>query len=254
MKKTHLFLALMLSSGLLFTSCNKDEEEEETPDPTPTAAPSNPIPAPAGANGAFVAVETVTYVSTPLGEISQNVGLGVAVYGDLATPTYSDCGTVSLNGNGLTKQSTNNAYIYTPAATDVDGIDFGSGINWTCGGNSSTGAPSFNYTPSNPLPPSPNYNGSTSIGRTADFSVSSSVSLVSADSVIYNLVSSAKTISKVVSGNTGTVTFSAAEMGTLSTGSGYLQIVPYNIESSTIGGKVMYFINETVLTKQVTFN
>lgn len=245
---------LLLMAGALFSACNKDEDEEDTtPDPTPAAAPSNPIPAPVGANGAFVAIQTANYITTPLGTIYQPLGVGVSVYGDLAASSFQDAGTVTLNTKALTKQS-NNSYVYTPAAADVTGIEYDSGVNWSVGGNSSTGAPQFAHTVSNSMPSGPNYTGSTTIARNAAFTLSSSEAISGADSVIFNLISPSGSVMKTVAGGTNAVTFSAAEMGGLGAGQGYLQIVPYNIESAVYSDKTLYFINETVLTKSVTFN
>lgn len=254
MKKASKYFVFLLMASVLFTSCNKDEEEEDTtPDPTPVAAPSNPIPAPAGANGAFVAIQTVNYISTPLGTIYQPLGIGAALYGDLSTSTFQDAGAITLNTNALTKQS-NNTYVYTPAATNVTGIEFDGGISWTVGGNSSTGAPQFNHSAAKQMPTGPNYTGSTTIARNAEFTLSSSEAIVNADSVIFQLISPSGNVTKTVAGGTNAVTFTAAQMGALGAGQGYLQIVPYNIEPATYSGKTFYFINEAVLTKSVTFN
>lgn len=254
MKKASKYFVLLIMASVLFTSCNKeDEDEDTTPDPTPAAAPSNPIPAPAGANGALVAIQTANYISTPLGTIYQPLGIGVAVYGDLSASTFQDAGAITLNTNALTKQ-TNNSYVYTPSATNTTGIEFDSGINWTVAGNSGSGAPQFSHSAAKQMPTGPNYTGSTTIARNSEFTLSSSVSIANADSVIYQLISPSGNVLKTVPGGTNSVTFTAAEMGGLGAGQGYLQIVPYNIEPATYGGKTFYFINEAVLTKSVTFN
>jgi hypothetical protein len=43
-------------------------------------------------------------------------------------------------------------------------------------------------------------------------------------------------------------------MTSLTAGGGYVQIAPYNISAQTIDGKQVYLVNESVTTKQVTFN
>jgi hypothetical protein len=252
MKKRYFF-ACMLAGITIFTSCDK-EEEEETPE-TPTAAtPANPIPAPSSADGALVAIQTANYINAPfVGEIYQPIGVGVAVFGNLSGSTFVDCGSVTANGFGLTKQS-NGTYVTVPSASSAQGIDFSDDVSWVVAGNSSTSVPAFNHSPSNPMPSGPKYTGATSIGRTSEFTLSSSIAITGADSIIYNVISPTVTVSKTVAGSVGSVTFSATEMGTLTAGSGYVQIVPYNLSSQQFGGKTYYFINESVCTQSVTFN
>lgn len=252
MKKKYLFLC-MLAGLTVFTSCSKDEEEETTDVPT-AAVPANPMPIPGAADGALVAIQTANYITAPfIGEIYQPVGVGVAVFGDLIGGTYSDCGSVTANSIGLTKQ-TNSTYVYIPTATAAQGIDFSDDVSWVVTGNSGTSVPAFNHSPSNAMPSGPKYTGATSIARTSAFSLSSAIEITGADSVIYNVISPNKTITKTVEGSIGSVTFSAAEMGTLGTGNGYVQIVPYSLSSQQFSGKTYYFINESVCTQSVTFN
>lgn len=253
MKKRFLFM-ILLAGLTVVSSCKKDEEEEEIPE-TPTAtAPSNPIPAPSSAFGALVAVQTATYVDAPfVGEIYQPVGVGVAVFGNLSAPAYVDGGAISVNGTALTKQS-NNSYINTPGVTNPQGIDFGDDVNWNVGGNSTTEVPAFTHNPTNPMPSGPKYTGATTIGRTSDFTLISAIAITGADSIIYNVISPTATLTRIVDGTVGSVTFTAAEMGTLGAGNGYVQIVPYSLSFQTFGGKTIYFVNESVCTKSVTFN
>ncbi len=245
---------LSLSMAVLvgFSSCKKDEEPEPVT-PTPTAAaPANPIPAPSGADAALVAVHTATYITAPfVGEIYQPIGFGVGVFGNLTTGAYVSAGAVTLNTNALTAQS-NQSYVFTPSQTSPTGVDFSSGVNWTVAGGN--GYAAFNHTTNNEVPSGPKYTGSTTIARNADYTLSSSIAILSADSVLFNVISPTATLTKVKAGNVSSCTFSAAEMGTLGAGSGYVQIVPYNYESATYGGKVIYFINESVSTNSVTFN
>lgn len=242
---------LLLAGTVCLSSCKKDEEEEEEPS-TPTAAvPANPIPAPSGADGALVAIHTATYIDAPfVGEIYQPIGVGVAVFGNLSASTFVNAGTVSLNSNNLAAQS-NNTYVYTPSATSVSGIDLSNNINWSVSGANGFGA--FTASPSNEIPSGPKYSGATTISRTAAFTLSSSTQIISADSTIFSVISPTNTLMKIVAGNVQSVEFSAAEMGTLGAGSGYVQITPYNYELQTLGGKQIYLINEAVNTTGVTF-
>jgi hypothetical protein len=245
---------LLLSMAVLvgFSSCKKDEEPEPEPNTPTAAAPANPIPAPIGADAALVAIHTSTYITAPLvGEIYQPIGFGVGVFGDLAAGTYVSAGAVNLNTKALTAQS-NQSYVFTPNQTAPTGVDFSSGANWTVAGGN--GFAAFNHSTMNEVPSGPKYSGATTIARNAEFTLSSSIAILSADSVIFNVISPTVTLTKVRAGNISSCSFTAAEMGTLGAGSGYVQIVPYNYESATYGDKQIYFINESVSTSTVTFN
>ena len=241
---------MLLASSMVLSSCKKDEEEEDPIVPT-AATPSNPIPAPTGADGALIAVHTANYITAPfVGEIYQPIGLGVAVFGDLVAGTYVNAGTVSLNGSAFTAQS-NQSYTYTPSQTDVTGLDLSGAISWNVTGGS--GFSSFTASPNNEMPSGPKYSGATTIPRNAAFTLSSSTQILSADSIIFSVISPNGSVLKTVAGNVSSVEFTAAEMGGLGAGSGYIQIAPYNIEAQVIGGKQIYLINESVNTTSVTF-
>lgn len=248
--KNLLLLSLAVAIG--FSSCKKDEEPEPEPDTPTAAAPANPIPAPQGADAALVAIHTATYITAPfVGEIYQPIGFGVGVFGNLATGAFVNAGAVTLNSKSLSPQS-NQTYVFSPGATEPTGIDFSSGANWTVAGGN--GFAAFNHSTTNEVPSGPKYTGSTTIARNAEYTLSSSIAILSADSVIFNVISPTVTLTKVLPGNISTCSFTAAEMGTLGAGSGYVQIVPYNFEYATYGGKQIYFINESVSTNSVTFN
>jgi len=252
MNKKFLFiLSVAVVAG--FSSCKDDEEDPPPPAPV-VAAPANPNPAPTDAFGALVAIKTANYVDVPFfGTVNQAIGVAVGVFGDLTTATYVDAGTVSSNGSSLTKQ-TNSSYIYTPAAALPTGIDYGDDVSWNVTGNTTTGVPAIVVSPVNQMPSDPNYAGSATLGRTSDFTLSSSVAITGADSVIFSVIGNGVSLLKTKAGSEQSAVFTAAEMATIPVGNGYIQIVPYNISSSIIEGKKIYFVNETVITKSVTFN
>ncbi len=253
MKLTTRLILFLVAGNMVLSSCKKDKEEE-TPTPTPTpAAPGNPNPAPDSAFGALVAIQTSNYITVPLvGEINQPIGVALGVFGNLITPAYVDAGTVSVNASALTKQS-NGSYVFTPSGTATTGIDFGDEVHWIASGNATTSVPAIDVMVSRPVPTGPKYSGATSIPINAAFTLSSSVTIADADSIYYSVIGNGATVQKVVDGNVQSVTFSAAEMTSLGAGGGYVQIAPYNISSQLISGKRIYFVNESVATKSVTF-
>lgn len=249
MKKT-IFPLLIFALVAGVSSCKKDKEEEEELETPAAVTPSNPVPAPSDADGALVGVKTVTYMSNPfMGEIVTEMGVAVAMFGNLSDGTFVDAGSVSVNSKALTKQS-NNSYVYTPSALDLTGIDYDDQPVWSIAGNSTVAG--FEHEVNRSFPTNPNYNGSEKISTGASFELSSTVQL-SADSVMFILAGPSNTVSKTLAGPASKVTFSADEMGSLGKGTGFLQLVPYNITSATINAKKYYFINESVFTKSVTF-
>ena len=255
--KTNLFIKIAIVSAVMtLASCDKEEEETPTPVTPPAAsAPATINPAGSDAFGALIALQTANYIAVPfLGEINQPVNTGVAVFGNLSGGTYVDAGNVTINTKALTKQ-TNNYYIYTPAATDPLGPDLSDNVTWNVTGNSGNSVPALNNViPSQSFPVAPKYDGVTSIPRNAAFTVSSTILITGADTTYFSLFSPTTSLQKRVAGDVQSVTFTAEEMATLGAGTGYVQIAPYSMSSQTFDGKKIYFVNESVVTKSVTFN
>lgn len=247
---TKLILMAIAAAGT-FASCNKDEA---TPTPTPT--PSTPVSSGAATptyttgDGAIVALMTRTSTSTPMGSVDLDLGTGVAVFGNLSAGTYSDAGKITLNGKELAKQ-TNNSYVYTPAATDPTGIDLSSNITWV------VTTPSFTYNANGStgrgMPDADRIAGTyTSVSSSADFTLAVNGSVTNADSVYFQINGSKKSILKREAGTVKSVTFTAAEMGTLgSVTGGSVTICPWNHQLRTLGGKSIHVINELALSRVI---
>lgn len=249
---TKLILLAIAAAGT-FASCNKDEA---TPSPTPTPTPSTPVssgaatPTYTSGDGAIIALVTRTSTSTPLGPVDFDLGTGVAVFGNLSAGTYTDAGKITLNGKELGKQ-TNNSYVYIPAMTDATGIDLSSNITWV------VTTPSFTYNANGStgrgMPVAGKISGSyTSVSTSADFTLAVDGSISNADSVYFQINGSKKSILKREAGSVKSVTFTAAEMGTLGavTG-GSVTICPWNHQLKTLGGKSIHVINELALSRVI---
>jgi hypothetical protein len=250
-----LFL-LAITAIVIFASCTK-EEAKTTPTPTPTPSPTpaaTPSPTYTTGDGAIVALVTRTSTTTAVGTFDVDLGTGVAVFGNLSAGTYTDAGTVTLNGKTLEKQS-NGSYVFIPGATNPTGIDnLDTKIEWT------VGTPSFTYNavPSagRGMPTAGAMAGTyTSVDTKSDFTVGISGSLVGADSVYYQMSGpSGKYALKRVSGTTKSVTFTAAEMKDLGTGvGGSIVIAAFNHQLKTFSGKSVHVINELALSRVVEF-
>ncbi len=262
MKKPIYLLLLVFMSGLMFSlsSCDRNEDEvpETTPTPTPApppaqaTPPSNPTPTPTDANGVLVAVKSISSVTVPIvGPQKIETGIPVALFFD--TPnTYLDAGVVSCNSINLTKQ-TNNSYVYTVDATTPTGVSYSSGVTWSVEGNTSTGVPAINHSPTIPFPVLDSIAGNISkVTKANGVTIAATNTITGADSVIFGVYAPNGGVVQVTkSGNISSHTFSSADLNGLSTGNGYIQIAAYSIGDKTVGGKKYYFIKEAVFTKMV---
>lgn len=264
MKNTLLILSILLI-GL--ASCKKqgctdplaenydDKAQEDNGSCTyavPTAAAPEPIlPAYTGEYGALVGIKTVTSTTTPVGTFDTELGTAVAVFSQNGGTSFQTAGTISVatgTTNTLTLSS-NNAYVYIPTVTDITGIDFSGSQTWNGTGGT---WPSFTATTNQ---------GFATVGTitsgevflSATYNLTSS-GVTDADSIYYAVYGPSGSKVILEAGTTSSHTFSVADLSTLGTGSGFIQITAIKYESQTIGGRPYYIINETVRTKQVNIN
>ncbi|CAN5386146.1 hypothetical protein BH11BAC2_BH11BAC2_25310 [soil metagenome] len=242
---------LMLCAGIVsLSACKKDDSSSPTP-----AGPNN-IPVISTANGVLVAVKTNTWITFPVvGTVNQPVGIPVAVFYDAAgSSTLVDAGTVNCEDSLLSKQS-NSSYLFTQSAYNSTGVDFNTGNSkWVVTGNTSTGVPAVNFTTTIGFPVIDSISNTGTVSTSASLTLSSSGAIMNADSIIYTVSGTKGQLQKTTSGGIASVTFTAAEMGTVGKGSGSLTIAPYRFQPKTIDSKLYYFINETVSTKVITLN
>lgn len=245
-----LFLIALATIGTL-ASCSKADPVTPTPTPTPTP-PSSAASTPSYAtgDGAIVALITRTTTNTPIGAVDFDLGTGVAVFGSLSSTTYNDAGKVTLNGKELTKQS-NNAYVYTPSAADVTGIDLDGAINW------SVTTPSFTYNAGSGtgrgMPNATAIAGTyTTVDANAAFTLELSGGVSNADSVYFQINGPSKSILKRMSGSTTSVTYTADEVKSLGKSVGCsVTIAPWNHQQKTLGGKIIHVINELAISRTI---
>lgn len=225
--------------GLLAISCSKDEVPNE---------PSNNADSSSFqfGDGTLVAVRSETLQSTPIGDMTINIGTAVAAFS--AGSNYSilaEAGTVKVNGEALQK-SDNNAYVFTPGLTLPTGIEYGNSVEWSVAGNSSNGIPSFNHTFSGGFPTVGSISSGANVSKSG-FTLAIE-SVTNADSVYFMV----NEVYKSLPGNTTSYTFTSAELSSLTTGQGIVSVAAWRYGTSQYGGKSYYFINETVKQKTVT--
>ncbi|HAW52152.1 MAG TPA: hypothetical protein DCX54_07475 [Flavobacteriales bacterium] len=245
-----LIAIAILSLSMLTVSCNKDKDDTTptTPTvPTPPPAPESPSIEFTDGNGTLSAVITRTFQKVPLfGFVPVDFGVAVAVfYDDPTSGVFLDAGTVMCEGFELTKQ-TNNSYVYVPSKTNTVGIDYSIGtVSWDVTGAGTV--PPNNFTNYNYFPEVGKISSETTINKSKDY-VLSSTSVSNSDSVIFMIGG----IYHTAAGATSSYTFTASELSKLNAGINYVQVTAYNVYSDASSGKTYYYVNETVVTEQVT--
>ncbi len=244
MKK--IFLAL--TSGVLFFAACDKKVTLPTNNNNATAA-ATPTPAPASGDGFLVAIYTVNNTVVAGIPVNTTFGTGVAGFGNLASGTYNDAGTVSLAGKVFTKNA-NNTYVYTTSVNDITGIDMSGTLQWNVAGGN--GTPAFTHdATAQGLPTSGDLSSFTSINSDNDFTLSTVSGVNNADSVYFQISGANGTVLKRMGPNTSAATFTSAELKTLGKGTGTVVIAPWNLNTTTISGKMIHVINETALTRVV---
>lgn len=248
MKNPKLLLLLTLISFAMI-ACNPEDLLPDDNTTTPAAVP-NPTPTFTDADAVLAGIQTLSYQSANGYEFSVAVDVAVAAFFNTSS-TYYPAGLVSINTNDL-EMNDNNSYTSVSAtSTNID-LDLGSsGNTWSVAGSSNV--PTFSHTTSRGMPSDVKFSAEITKVNTAN---NLNVAIVSApsvcDSILYLVAGENKTVSKIVANTVTNVDFSASELNGLS-GTGVVQVAPYNFEFSEESGKKIYYINEKVITSQVEF-
>ncbi len=246
--------ALLAFVLLAAFACEKTEETTENPENN-----NNP-PAPAitinGTDAVLIAIQTSSTTEVPI------IGTTVFVTGT-ASATFFDGngGTTALNagkvecvGEELTNQ--NNAYFYQPSQNNPSGLSFGATVGWSVAGNGAV--PAINEVYNKEVPEIGNVNGvGADVDRTSELTISFDpnnmhTDISDADSIMFNVFDKdGKLLSQTKATTQTSATFTAAEMGTLAEGFGFVQIAAYNFEVKDYSGYKVAFINQGANTKTV---
>lgn len=235
--KKHVFTAAMIAL-IGFTSC------EETEDILPTEPQQNSsastTPTFSDADAVLVGINSTT---TNQG-INLVIGTAVGVFYD--NGNFVSAGDVSVNNNKLSRQS-GNTYVFTPGILSPTGIDFSSGSNWNVAGGN--GFAAFDYSYTRDFPTISAISSSETVSKSSDYTLAVN-SITDSDSVIFVLGN----LTHIAAANTKSHTFTVNDMSNLSTGSSVATVAPYNYLARTEGGKKVYYINESVVSKVITIN
>lgn len=247
MKHAHSIILLGFATLIAVTACKK--EESSTPDGSGGGSSSstpNTVPFYADADGVMAAVRVFTTQSTPIGPVDVTIGSATAVFTTDDFSSFVDVGGVSCNGEVLTRQS-NNSFVHVPSATQPTGIDLTSSneVNWQVAG--ANGFPGFQRNIAGPYPTVGPLSSDATVVRADGYTLSTGT-VLGADSVIFTLGQLVRTFA----GNTTSCTFSATELGALSTGTSIAQIVGYTSSNEVIDGKRIYFVKQASRSRSVT--
>lgn len=247
MKYSMRFLTLFLfASFALFTACDKDEDDVIPTPENPTTEETIPsTPQFSDADGSLWAVNSVTVTSVAGFEIETNIGIAVGAFntdGDFGN--LVDVGTVSVDGNNLTRNM-NNSYTLTPSQTNPTGIEYDDDVEWLVSGGA--GFSAFPYTSSIAWPTASEITSGATVSKSSGYQLT--VNTVSnADSVLFMVGG----VNKTISGNATSCTFSASDLSGLSNGSSVVTVAPYASEPHNVDGKIIFIGKEAVRTQTVT--
>lgn len=267
-KLKSLIISACILTTLSFSSCNKIKEKL-TPKPD-SSVPSATLPSfGSGIDGALVSVRVFfSYdvskfspvpLPLPVPPVDIETETATALFGNLATGSFENAGTVSVNSHNLDKLS-NNSYVAT--AFDYEksdfSLDFSSGSNWIVSGSGSI--PAFTYNHADAFP---TYSGKSSMPETASSATGLTFSLTgisNADSIYVVLIGShaGTPIIKRLGKTATSVSFSSGEVSSAGTTSGkatgMLQVCPFRVKMETINTKQYALIKEYCATKSITIN
>ncbi|MCS5489411.1 hypothetical protein [Algoriphagus limi] len=250
--KLKFFKILFLATAILWvgTSCNNDDDEPQQ------QTQANPIPTPGDADGILAAIKAKSNLpsGTPnvpgISDILLDVANANFYSSSGGNSSLVNVGDVSLNDFPL--QNLNNTYVND--FTDVTlGINSGQNNDWVVAG--ANGFDGFTHTTGKVMPGVVRFTASIP----DDISISGDVSLSiesipsNVDNLLWVISDGNEVVTKEA--RSTSVTFSSSELsGLRSTSQGIVQVAAYNTESRTVGGKKIYFINETVDSKFVSLN
>ena len=226
-------------------------EPEPEPEPEQAPEPTNPQPQPDSADAVFIALKTVTYAANPLGgSIETPIGLPVAFA--LNGDNFDEMGTVKCEGSELDKQD-NNSYVFIPSTTDATGVTYSGDIDWEISGGAGLDAHTKSSDGTFPSGLELTTETNATVSTSSSFTLSTTGSISDADSVIFAVHGTSKSVLHTVAGTESSYTFTADEMGSVGAGFGYIQVAAYRVaESEMVGSKKVYYLNETVNTTVVT--
>lgn len=249
--RTSIFslLSVILIASFSLTSCSKSDDTDPNNNNNSSGGVTITVK---DSYGVLAAITSISYTTVAGITVPVTTNTAVAVFNASAgSTTYVDAGSVTLNGQALTKNS-NNAYVYDNLTSPLSFPP----ITWNVAGSGSV--PAINYTDDKAMPTYSGYESLPStISKATGFTVTLGSSVTKADSV-YVLVTdaSAKVVLKRLGGSASEAVFTSSDLSALgNTSVGMIQVVPWNFKVEDFNDKPYYFVNETAYSKiGVTIN
>ncbi|MEJ5302233.1 MAG: hypothetical protein HPY80_01070 [Bacteroidales bacterium] len=230
MRKINVLLLVILAVSQILVSCSKDEGGDNG-GPTQPNNPSG-FNVPDGI-GVLAAIKLTTITPIPgMGNYEVTTATGTAWFGTIGSSSGNDAGTVKLNNQALTWQSTGGVYIGNFQTSFPP-------VSWEVSGSASVPAFTKNITA-----PFPEFSGDLPENPTtsSDLTINLGGKVSNADSVIA-VVAGNTAVMKVVSAGTNQVTFNKSQLGNLGT-IRQISVNAVKYLPETIEGKKIWFILE----------
>lgn len=249
-KVSQILIATIFIS-LIFSGCSK--KTEDLTDPTPQTNSGTPTPSFNfnDASGILVALKTVTEQTVAGITIPVELNAPTAVFpSSPGSASFLDAGTVSINSRSLSKLS-NNSYVYNDY---VNPVNYNT-VTWVVSGNGSV--PAINYTEDKQMPSFSDFSSiPATVSKTSGLTLNLAGKFSNADSVYVVVISAAnsKIVIKRSAGSGGSFTFTPGDLSDLGSGSGYLEVCPWNYKIEDFNSKNFYFIMESAYVKTISIN
>lgn len=245
---THTYSSAGTYTVTLMVSNDDGEDETSKSVEVTLSAPEPPAPKFDGANGALIAINSQSTTEQAGFEIDINIGTAVAWFGDV--DNYESAGTVSWSqgdeGETLTRNN-NNTYTWVEQDMNLTGFDENDPITWDVTGGGNT--PAFDYTYNRGFPEMNGIWSETTIDGSESYTLWHDGSISNSDSVYYVISGSGGSVTKRMGGNASGATFSAEEIESIGSGTAIFQIAAINYTRLEFDGRLIYFINETVVSE-----
>lgn len=257
MKSYRLFITILLLSFTLLMSCSKDDSNPTEPGDGENNGNTNnsgqPIPTVAQSGDGVLATISYEFQTAP-GFPAATLTMGFAQFGNGV-----EGGNVSVNSNSLGKASQNGTTFYiSPSPSNptqsLTGVNFdGSNHNWQVSGsgnvsqiNGSVSSPT-NFTVSSPAS---NTTISKSSGITVNWNNTSANSQVL---IVLAPINNSGSYYSAETNDNGNYTIASGDLSSFS-GECLLQVVKFNYNTASSGGKTYYLIAEIVKSVTITVN
>jgi hypothetical protein len=228
---------LLLAASALFASCKKEDAENNN---NVTVSNDGRILLGSDAAGAFYAIKSRVF-DTHNGTSFDDLEYANAWFGSYTNNL--DAGTVSANGEELDYFS--NLAWHTYFGFGVTAFNQGNKVTWAIQGKAASGVAGFTHIDNTPFAAGPSYTLPISININNPYTLTHTAPS-NATGVVYSVLGNKGEFSKYVEGNSGSVTFTSAELKQAALPADQIgfSVMPITISSQAYNGKQYYFVKQ----------